>query len=57
MEISLLGTGLLGASIGERRLQSGQPLTVWNRHGECCAPLQALGARVAATPAEAVAGA
>lgn len=57
MEISLLGTGLLGAAIGERLLQGGQPLTVWNRHGERCAPLQALGARVAATPAEAVAGA
>jgi 3-hydroxyisobutyrate dehydrogenase len=57
MEISLLGTGLLGAAIGERLLQSGQRLTVWNRHGKRCTPLQALGGRVAATPAEAVASA
>jgi len=57
MEICLLGTGLLGAAIGERLLQGGQPLTVWNRHPERCAPLQALGARLAATPAEAVAAA
>jgi 3-hydroxyisobutyrate dehydrogenase len=57
MEISLLGTGLLGAAIGERLLASGHRLTVWNRHGERCAPLQALGATVAATPADAVAAA
>ncbi len=55
MEISLLGTGLLGAAIGERLLMSRHPLTVWNRHGERSAPLQALGATVAATPADAVA--
>ena len=57
MEISLLGTGLLGAAIGERLLRSGHRLTVWNRHPERCAPLQELGATVAATPAEAVAAA
>lgn len=57
MEISLLGTGLLGAAIGERLLQSGQRLTVWNRHPERCASLQAQGARVAASPAEAAASA
>jgi 3-hydroxyisobutyrate dehydrogenase len=57
MEISLLGTGLLGAAIGERLLQVGLPLTVWNRHAERCGPLQALGARVDATAADAVDGA
>jgi len=57
MEISLLGTGLLGAAIGERLLRSAHELTVWNRHLERCAPLQELGATVAATPAEAVAAA
>jgi 3-hydroxyisobutyrate dehydrogenase len=55
MEICLLGTGLLGAAIGERLLGSGYRLTVWNRHRERCGPLQALGATGAATPAEAVA--
>ncbi|MCP9933643.1 NAD(P)-dependent oxidoreductase [Cyanobium sp. Candia 9D4] len=57
MEICLLGTGLLGAAIGERLLGSGYRLTVWNRHAERCGPLQALGATVAATPAGAVAAA
>jgi len=57
MEISLLGTGLLGAAIGERLLRSAHELTVWNRHLERCGPLQDLGATVAATPAEAVAAA
>jgi 3-hydroxyisobutyrate dehydrogenase len=55
MEISLLGTGLLGGAIGERLLRCGHALTVWNRNPERCAPLLALGARAAATPAEAVA--
>jgi 3-hydroxyisobutyrate dehydrogenase len=55
MEISLLGTGLLGTAIGERLLGCGHALTVWNRSPGRCAPLLALGARAAATPAEAVA--
>jgi 3-hydroxyisobutyrate dehydrogenase len=55
MEISLLGAGLLGGAIGERLLRCGHRLTVWNRSPERCAPLLALGARTAATPAEAVA--
>lgn len=57
MEICLLGTGLLGSAIGERLLSSGYRLTVWNCHRERCGPLLALGASVAATPAEAVAAA
>jgi 3-hydroxyisobutyrate dehydrogenase len=55
MEISLLGTGLLGAAIGERLLACGHRLTVWNRNPKRCMPLLALGARAAASPAEAVA--
>jgi 3-hydroxyisobutyrate dehydrogenase len=55
MEISLLGTGLLGGAIGERLLHCGHRLTVWNRNSERCAPLLALGARAATTPTEAVA--
>jgi 3-hydroxyisobutyrate dehydrogenase len=55
MEISLLGTGLLGGAIGERLLRCGHALTVWNRTPERCAPLLALGARATTTPAEAVA--
>ncbi len=57
MPIALLGTGLLGAAIGERLLRCGHRLTVWNRNPGRCAPLLELGAAAAATPAAAVAGA
>jgi len=55
MDLSLLGTGLLGSAIGERLLACGHRLTVWNRKPERCAPLLALGAAAATTPAAAVA--
>jgi len=55
MEISLLGTGLLGGAIAERLLACGHQLTLWNRTPDRGAPLLALGARMAATPAEAIA--
>jgi len=55
MEISLLGTGLLGGAISERLLACGHQLTVWNRNPKRCMPLLGLGARAAASPAEAVA--
>ena len=54
MEISLLGTGLLGAAISERLLACGHRLTVWNRNPKRCMPLLARGARPATSPAEAV---
>ena len=57
MEVALLGTGLLGQAIGERLLQCGHGLTVWNRSPERCAALLAAGARPAADPAAAVAAA
>jgi 3-hydroxyisobutyrate dehydrogenase len=57
MEISLLGTGLLGGAIGERLLACGQRLTVWNRNPERCAPLLARGAQGATSPDAAVAAA
>ena len=38
MEISLLGTGLLGAAISERLLACGHRLTVWNRNPKRCMP-------------------
>lgn len=55
MEISLLGTGLLGSAMATRLLARGHRVHVWNRHAERSAPLQALGAHTAATAAEAVA--
>ncbi len=55
MEIGLLGTGLLGAAIGERLLASGHRLTVWNRRPARCSTLLALGAASAPTAAMAAA--
>ena len=55
MEISLLGTGLLGRAIGERLLGCGHRLTLWNRNPKRCAPLVTLGAQAGCTPAAAVA--
>ncbi len=55
MEITLLGTGLLGSAIGERLLQRGHHLTVWNRTPERTAPLVAAGAHAARSASEAAA--
>jgi len=55
--IAILGTGLLGSGFAEAALGRGDTVTVWNRTREKAAPLAALGATVAATPAEAVQGA
>ncbi|SBO44507.1 NAD(P)-dependent oxidoreductase [Cyanobium sp. NIES-981] len=54
LPIALLGTGLLGTAIGQRLLQQGLTLRVWNRHPERLQPLVALGAEACATAAEAV---
>jgi 3-hydroxyisobutyrate dehydrogenase len=55
--IALLGTGLLGSGMVRRFLQSGTPVTVWNRTESKARALEAHGATVAASPQEAVAGA
>jgi 3-hydroxyisobutyrate dehydrogenase-like beta-hydroxyacid dehydrogenase len=57
MRLALLGTGLMGEPVAERLIAVGHALAVWNRSPEKSAPLQGLGARVCASPAEAVAGA
>ena len=57
MHIAFLGLGAMGSRMAARLLAAGHTLTVWNRSP---APAQALagqGARLAATPAEAVADA
>ncbi|NGO69378.1 NAD(P)-dependent oxidoreductase [Streptomyces boncukensis] len=53
--VTLLGLGDMGAALARTWLAAGHPLTVWNRTPSKAEPLQAYGARVAATPAEAVA--
>ncbi len=55
--VALLGTGLLGTGFAQALLGRGVPLSVWNRSADKAAPLGALGAQVAATPADAVRGA
>ncbi|MER5774679.1 NAD(P)-binding domain-containing protein [Streptomyces sp. NPDC002039] len=53
--LTLLGLGDMGTALARTWLAAGHPLTVWNRTTAKAEALAAEGARVAATPAEAVA--
>lgn len=55
--LALLGCGLMGQPMARRLLQAGHTLTVWNRTRSKAEALVGDGARVADTPAAAVAGA
>ena len=55
--IAFLGTGLLGSAFVEAAVQRGDQVTVWNRTADKARALEAIGARAAATPADAVRGA
>jgi 3-hydroxyisobutyrate dehydrogenase len=55
--VAFLGTGLLGAAMVERMLAQGDSVTVWNRTVSKAHALQAAGALVAGTAADAVVGA
>ena len=55
--IAFLGTGLMGAPMARNLVKAGHAVIVWNRTHEKARALAADGATVAATPAEAVAGA
>jgi 3-hydroxyisobutyrate dehydrogenase-like beta-hydroxyacid dehydrogenase len=55
--IAYLGTGLLGAAFAEAAAKRGDSVAVWNRSVDKARALQAFGATVAATPADAVRGA
>jgi 2-hydroxy-3-oxopropionate reductase len=57
MQIGFLGTGLMGSPMAHRLLLAGHEVTVWNRSPEKTESLLEAGARVAASPREAVAGA
>jgi 3-hydroxyisobutyrate dehydrogenase len=54
--VAFLGTGLLGGAMVEGMLRRGDAVTVWNRTEAKARALEAAGAKVAATPGEAVAG-
>src|SRR5690348_9442214 len=55
--VAFLGTGLLGSGMVERMLNTGHTVTVWNRTASKARALEPLGATVAASPADAAAGA
>ncbi len=55
--IAFLGTGLLGSGMVENLLKKGHAVTAWNRTVSKALALEPLGARVAATPEDAVVGA
>ncbi|HEV3141391.1 MAG TPA: NAD(P)-binding domain-containing protein, partial [Vicinamibacterales bacterium] len=55
--VAFLGTGLLGSAMVEGLLRRGNTVTVWNRTESKAHALERAGARVAATAADAVAGA
>jgi len=55
--VAFLGTGLLGGAMVEGMLRRGDQVMVWNRTEAKARALEALGAKVAATPGDAVAGA
>ncbi len=55
--IAVLGLGAMGARMAARLLHAGHDVSVFNRTPERAAELEAQGARLAATPREATAGA
>lgn len=57
MKIGFLGLGKMGSGIAARLQEAGHEVTVWNRSPGRAGELTQLGAREAATPAEAAAGA
>ncbi len=56
MNVAFLGTGNMGLPMARNLLRAGHGLTVWNRTRGRAEPLEAEGARIAATPADAVRG-
>ena len=55
--VAFIGTGLLGSAMVEGMLKRGDSVTVWNRTESKARALASIGAKVASSPAEAVAGA
>jgi 3-hydroxyisobutyrate dehydrogenase-like beta-hydroxyacid dehydrogenase len=57
MKVGFIGLGQMGVGIAQNLIKAGHNLSVFNRTRSRAEPLRALGAHVAATPAEAVNGA
>ena len=56
-KIAFLGTGSMGSAMIKNYLKAGHQVTAYNRTQEKAKPLEALGAKLAATPKEAAEGA
>ena len=54
-DVSVLGTGNMGAAFARSLLHNGFRVTVWNRNASKAESLKPDGARIAATPADAIA--
>jgi 3-hydroxyisobutyrate dehydrogenase len=52
--VAVLGIGIMGSAMARNLAAAGLPTTVWDRSPSATAPLSKAGARVAASPAEAV---
>lgn len=52
--VTIIGLGNMGSALAATLLANGHPTTVWNRSAAKAEPLAARGARLAATPEEAV---
>jgi 3-hydroxyisobutyrate dehydrogenase len=57
MKVAVLGLGIMGAGMARQLVAKGFDVTVWNRDVAKTAALAMVGARVAGSPAQAVAGA
>ena len=53
MKIAFIGLGIMGSRMAANLIKAGHELSVWNRSSEKAKGLARLGARLAATPAEA----
>jgi 3-hydroxyisobutyrate dehydrogenase len=56
-KITVMGLGIIGGGVARNLLRRGFPVVVWNRTPERADPFRALGAGVAANPADAAHGA
>ncbi|PQV44376.1 3-hydroxyisobutyrate dehydrogenase [Paraburkholderia sp. BL21I4N1] len=52
MDLGFIGIGVMGQPMALNLIRAGTPLTVWNRSPDSIEPLRALGATVAASPAD-----
>ncbi|MFD3834554.1 NAD(P)-binding domain-containing protein, partial [Streptomyces sp. NPDC058621] len=52
MYVGFFGLGVMGRPMSLNLARAGTPLVVWNRTAAECEPLRAVGAEVAASPAE-----